>query len=162
MNLQDFFRKKIYSPEELIQIRQKLKEQGKTVATINGSFDLMHAGHLYILFEAAKQADILIVALNSDASIKRYKGPDRPIIDLENRMKMVASIEFVNLVSWFDEDDPRQFLEKIQPDIHVNGAEYGAECVEAQVVKKHGGKLHLVKRIPGLASSQILKKIKSL
>lgn len=131
-----------------------------TIATLNGSFDLMHAGHLYIIHEASRQADLLIVALNSDSSIQKYKSVDRPIIPLEFRLEMVAALEFVNFVTWFDETDPRAILEKIKPDVHVNGAEYGFDCVEAKTVKTQGGRLHLVDRIPGLATSAIIEKIK--
>lgn len=129
--------------------------------TLNGSFDLLHAGHLYILHEAARQADLLWVALNSDVSVKAYKGPSRPIIELAYRLEMVAALECVSLVSWFDETDPRRLLREICPDVHVNGAEYGPACIEAEVVRDLGGRLHLVDRIPGLATSQIIEKIRT-
>ena len=106
------------------------------------------------------QADRLIVALNSDLSIQKYKGTDRPIIPLNYRLEMMAALEFVDYVTWFDETDPRLILEKIKPDIHVNGAEYGIDCIEAETVKTHGGKIHLVDRIPSLATSAIIEKIK--
>ncbi len=73
---------------------------------------------------------------------------------------MVAALEFVDYVTWFEETDPSALLEKIKPDVHVNGAEYGADCIEAKVVEKHGGRLHLVDRIPSLATSTIIEKIK--
>lgn len=146
-----------------LSIRVKpLRNQGMTLATLNGSFDLLHAGHLHILYEASKVADILVVALNTDASIKRYKSPQRPIIPLRERMEMLAAISLVDYVTWFDEDDPRNVLQIIEPDVHVNGAEYGATCIEADVVRQMGGRLHLVDRIPGLATSQILNTIKKL
>lgn len=135
---------------------------GKTVATLNGSFDLLHAGHLYILYEASKTADILVVALNTDASIKRYKSASRPIIPLQERMEMIAALGFVDFVTWFDEDDPREVIRCLRPDVHVNGAEYGHQCIEADEVRKCGGTLHLVDRIPGLATSQILSTIRNI
>jgi len=140
-----------------------LKNRGsKTLSTLNGSFDLLHAGHLHILYEASQQADILVVALNTDASIKRYKSPDRPIVPLQERMEMVAALGFVDFVTWFEEDDPCALLEKVCPDVHVNGSEYGHDCIEAKVVQKHGGKIHIVEKIPGLSTSQIISKIKKL
>jgi D-glycero-beta-D-manno-heptose 1-phosphate adenylyltransferase len=132
----------------------------KTIATLNGSFDLLHAGHLFILKEAKKQADLLIVMLNSDASIRGYKGSTRPIIPLEYRLELMAALEFVDYVTWFDELDPCAILQKIRPDVHVNGAEYGENCIEAEVVKQMNARLHLVERIPGLSTSQIIGKIK--
>lgn len=119
----------------------------------------MHAGHLEIIYQASLVADILIVALNSDSSIKKYKSPNRPIIPLEERLKMMAALQFVDYVTWFDETDPIALLEKIKPDVHVNGAEYGAKCIEADTVKKHGGRVEIVQLVPGLSTSEIIKKI---
>jgi rfaE bifunctional protein nucleotidyltransferase chain/domain len=159
--LQDFFSKKTVAPERLAELSKSLKRQNRTIATLNGSFDLLHAGHLYILFEAAKTADVLIVALNTDASVKSYKGPTRPLISLSYRLQMIAALEFVDYVTWFDEPDPRNILQIIEPHVHVNGIEYGENCIEAPVVKSMGAKMHLVDRIPGLATSEIITKIKS-
>ena len=137
----------------------QLRREGKTIATLNGSFDLLHAGHLEIIYQASLQADVLIVALNTDASIQQYKSPLRPIIPLEYRMQMMAALQWVDYVTWFDETDPCALLSRIQPDVHVNGAEYGDNCIEAQTVASYGGKLHLVPLVPGLSTSQIIKKI---
>lgn len=154
-----FMKSKIYPLEELnkrlIDVRSS-----HTIATLNGSFDLLHAGHLYILYEASKQADVLIVALNTDASVKRYKDSNRPIISLEYRMQMVAALSMVDYVTFFDENDPRAILDILRPDVHVNGAEYGIECIEAETVRRHGGRIHLVDRIPQLATSDIITKIR--
>lgn len=155
----DYSRSKIIYPEELEAKIAELRRQKKRIATLNGSFDLLHAGHLYILHEASKTADLLIIAVNSDASVKAYKSPARPIVPLRYRLEMLTAIAFVDYVTWFEETDPRALLNKIKPDVHVNGAEYGPNCIEAETVKKQGGKLHLVERIPGLATSDIIKKI---
>lgn len=157
-----FCKKKWIDPTALSSHVSALRAKGLSIATLNGSFDLLHAGHLHILFEASKQADVLIVALNSDASIQQYKSPDRPIISLKYRLELLSAISFVDFVTWFDETDPRELLKKIGPDVHVNGAEYGQFCIEADVVKEHGGKLYLVDRIPGLATSEIIDKIQNL
>ncbi len=149
-------------PPEQIAIRSaQLKNEGKTIATLNGSFDLMHAGHLQIIYEASQLADVLIVALNSDDSIRHYKSIDRPIIPLEYRLQMLAALEFVSFVTWFSETDPCTILDKIQPNVHINGSEYGQDCLEAATVKAGGGRIHIVNLIPGLSTSQILKKIVS-
>lgn len=153
--------KKYIRPEKLAKKVASLRKSGKTIVTLNGSFDLMHAGHLEILFEASRQGDKLIVALNSDSSIKQYKSVHRPFIGLEERKQMMAAIRFVDYVTWFDETDPRALLSIIKPDVHVNGAEYGQNCIEAETVKQNGGKIHIVQLVPGLSTSNIVAKIKS-
>lgn len=153
------YKRKLILPEHLEEKVRSIRQGGKKIATLNGSFDLMHAGHLHIVFEASQVADVLIVALNSDASIKAYKSPDRPIIPLEYRLQMMAALGFVDYVTWFDETNPLRILGEIKPDVHVNGAEYGENCIEAPIVKQHGGIIHIVQLVPGLSTSQILKKI---
>ena len=156
----NFSQNKIISPENLPAKIKELRDANKSIATLNGSFDLLHAGHLHIIFEASQVADILIVALNTDRSIQQYKSPKRPIVPLEYRLQMLAALEFVDFVTWFDETDPIAILSRIKPDVHVNGAEYGAQCIEAEAVRKNGGRLHLVDRIPSLSTSAVIEKIK--
>ena len=153
------YKNKVLPPNRLEEMAERLRLSGKTIATLNGSFDLMHAGHLHIIYEASKVADLLIVALNSDRSIQQYKSPLRPIIPLEYRLQMMAALGFVDYVTWFEETDPRALLAKIKPDVHVNGAEYGENCIEADTVKAGGGRIHLVNRIPSLSTSAIIEKI---
>ena len=148
--------KKFVDPSQLEQVRQ----EGLSLATLNGSFDLMHAGHLYMIHKGSLQADRLLVLLNSDESIRRYKSPLRPIVSLQYRLEMIAALEFVHLVSYFEETDPCAVLERVRPDVHVNGAEYGADCVEARAVAKMGARLHLVDRIPTLATTTLIEKIR--
>jgi D-glycero-beta-D-manno-heptose 1-phosphate adenylyltransferase len=155
-----WLQKKLIEPSDLEAKASSLRARGLTIASLNGSFDLLHAGHLYIIHEASKQADRLIVALNSDASIQKYKSPSRPIIPLSYRLEMMAALEFVDFVTWFEEPDPRAILNRLKPDVHVNGAEYGANCIEAETVLANGGRLHLVERIPTLSTSNIIERIK--
>ncbi len=156
-----WLQKKLVAPERLEEKVAALRAQKLTIATLNGSFDLLHAGHLFIIHQASLQADRLLVALNSDASIQQYKSADRPIIPLSYRLEMMAALEFVDYVTYFEETDPRELLAKIKPDVHVNGAEYGAQCIEADIVTAHGGRLHLVERIPHLATSTLIEKIQA-
>ncbi|MEX2304868.1 MAG: D-glycero-beta-D-manno-heptose 1-phosphate adenylyltransferase, partial [Waddliaceae bacterium] len=114
-----------------------------------------------IIYEASQLADQLILALNSDNSIKTYKSKNRPIIPLDYRLQMVAALEFVDYVTWFDETDPIALLNIIKPDIHINGAEYGAECLEADTVIKNGGKIHICQKIDGLSTTDIIQGITS-
>lgn len=155
-------KRKCIEPTQLENKINEMRMKEQSIATLNGSFDLMHAGHLQMIYEASRVADILIVALNTDNSIKQYKSPLRPIIPLEYRLQMMAAMEFVDYVTWFEETDPRKLLEVIKPDIHVNGSEYGENCIEAEVVKRHGGKVHIVNLVPGLSTSAILKKVAAL
>lgn len=152
--------KKVINPLNIEEVVRKIREKGKTIVTLNGSFDLLHAGHLHIIYEASKLGDVLIVALNSDESIGKNKGKNRPIIPLKYRMEMMAALVFVDFVTWFDETDPRALLLKIRPNVHVNGADYGKGCIEADVVKSCGGTIHIVDFIEGLSSSYIIEKIK--
>ncbi len=152
---------KIIAPAQLNERIDDLRAQQKTIATLNGSFDLLHAGHLHIIFEASQLGDLLIVALNSDQSIQQYKSPKRPLIALEYRLQMMAALEFVDYVTWFEETDPRRLLSIIKPDIHVNGAEYGENCIEAETVRSHGGRIHIVQLVPGLSTSTIIRKIQA-
>ena len=156
----EYSQRKIIFPDQLEEKVAQLRKSKKTIATLNGSFDLLHAGHMYMIYEASKTADILIVAVNSDASVKAYKSPKRPIVPLEYRLEMLSALGFVDYLTWFDETDPRKILEKICPDVHVNGIEYGENCIEAEVVNKRGGRLHLVDRIPGLSTSALIESIK--
>lgn len=159
MNRPPWLQRKVVEPDQIETQVRKIRSKGCTIATLNGSFDLLHAGHLFILHEAKLQADVLFVALNSDASIRKYKDEKRPIVPLAYRLEMMAAIEFVDFVSWFEETDPRQILSKICPDVHVNGAEYGESCIEAETVRNLGARLHLVRRIPSLSTSSIIEKV---
>lgn len=155
------FLKKKYVPfEALAKKGEAIKKEGKTLVTLNGSFDLLHAGHLHMIAEAKKQGDVLIVALNSDASIKRYKSPLRPIVSLKERLMMMAAIEFVDFVTYFEQDDPIELLSSLKPHVHVNGSEYGQDCLEAEVVKQNGGRIHIVSLVGGLSTTKLIQKIK--
>jgi rfaE bifunctional protein nucleotidyltransferase chain/domain len=158
----DFRDHRLVARAHLAALSAGLKAKGKRIVTLNGSFDLMHAGHLYILEEARKQGDVLIVGLNSDASIRQYKGPDRPIIPEQYRARMLLALRTVDYVHLFDETEPMPFLAEVKPHVHVNGSEYGPDCIEAPTVRQHGGRVHIVEKIPGLSTSEILAKIRAL
>ena len=146
-------------PEKLALHAASIRREKQTIATLNGAFDLLHAGHVHIITEAKKQADHLIVLLNSDASIRAYKHLARPLMPLEHRLTVISALRAVDDVTWFHQTDPRSILEIIRPDVHVNGSEYGKQCVEAPVVEKYGGKIHIVYLIPNLSTTAIIAKI---
>jgi D-beta-D-heptose 7-phosphate kinase/D-beta-D-heptose 1-phosphate adenosyltransferase len=138
-----------------------LRAKGKRIVTINGSFDILHNGHLYILNEARLRGDVLIVGLNSDASVRSYKGPSRPIVPERRRAEMLLALRMVDYVHIFDEPDPIAFLNELKPDVHVNGSEYGENCIESETVKCAGGRIHVVNRLPGLATSSLVERLQS-
>lgn len=154
-----FHRSKVIEPCELKEKISELKCAHKRIVTTNGSFDLLHAGHLHTLYEASKLGDVFIVALNSDASVQSYKGPKRPIIPCHYRVQMMAALSFVDFVTVFEEGDPRKLLEVIAPDVHINSAEYGENCIEKSVVESGGGVIKLIEKIDGLSTSQVLKRV---
>jgi rfaE bifunctional protein nucleotidyltransferase chain/domain len=124
--------------------------------TTNGSFDILHAGHLHILSEARQQGDVLIVGVNSDASVQRLKGAGRPMVGERQRAEMLLALRQVDYVHVFDESDPIAFLAQLNPDVHVNGSEYGENCIESETVKRGGGIVHIVERLPGLSTSRLV------
>lgn len=133
---------KITTIAEAATLAKKARAEGKTVVTTNGAFDVLHEGHLFLLEEARKEGAVLIVGVNSDASVKRAKGPNRPIENERTRARHVAM--HADSVFIFDDDDPRAWLKIVRPDVHVNAATYGENCIEAEVLKKIGAKLVLV------------------
>ncbi|MBD3164401.1 adenylyltransferase/cytidyltransferase family protein [Candidatus Woesearchaeota archaeon] len=142
----------------LKKIADKLKKNGKKIVTINGTFDILHPGHEYILKEAKKQGDVLIVGINSDTSVKSNKGQERPLNNQLNRAKLMANYPFVDYVTIFTEKSPLKLLELIKPDIHVNGSEYGEDCIEAETVKKQGGKIYIIQLLKGYSTTGIIKR----
>lgn len=127
---------------ELVPLMEEWKKEGKTIVTTNGAFDLLHKGHLFLLEECRKEGDVLIVGINSNASVKRYKGQDRPIEDENIRARNVS--QYADAVFVFEEDDPREWLKRIRPSVHCNAATYGEHCVEAPVLREIGARLHLI------------------
>jgi D-beta-D-heptose 7-phosphate kinase / D-beta-D-heptose 1-phosphate adenosyltransferase len=145
----------------LSQLATTLRARGKRIVTINGSFDILHNGHLHILNEARQRGEVLIVGLNSDASVKSYKGPSRPIVSERQRAEMLLALRMVDYVHIFDEPDPIAFIKELSPDVHVNGSEYGEDCIESETVKRLGGTIHIVGRIPGLSTSNLVNQVQS-
>lgn len=127
------------------------RQKGKSIVTTNGAFDLLHDGHKFLFSEARKHGDLLVVGVNSDASVKRYKGESRPIEPENKRASKVA--KFADYVFIFDGDDPRPWLPHIKPNVHVNSATYGPECVEASILRELGAKLILLPFRPELGST---------
>jgi D-beta-D-heptose 7-phosphate kinase/D-beta-D-heptose 1-phosphate adenosyltransferase len=159
--LQDTDAHRLVPRHALSQLATTLRAKGKRIVTINGSFDILHNGHLYILNEARQRGDVLVVGLNSDASIGSNKGPGRPIVPERRRAEMLLALRMVDYVHIFDESDPIAFIRELNPDVHVNGSEYGENCIESEAVKRGGGRIHIVSRIPGLSTSDLVDRLQS-
>ena len=159
--LQDTDGLRLVARSSLSQLAATLRAKGDRIVTTNGSFDILHSGHLHFLNEARRQGDVLIVGVNSDASVRSYKGSDRPIVPERRRAEMLLALRMVDYVHIFDESDPIAFLREINPDVHVNGSEYGEECIESATVRRGGGTIHIVGRIPGLSTSRLLGDLQS-
>jgi glycerol-3-phosphate cytidylyltransferase len=145
---------------EINRIVSQLRKKGKTLVTTNGCFDLLHAGHIKYLADAAALGDLLVVGINSDASVSRLKGPDRPIQNEIDRALLIWSLKMVDYTFIFPENDPIAFLEILKPDIHVKGGDYTPEQLpEKSIVEKHGGKIVIVPFTSGLSTTSIVKKI---
>jgi D-glycero-beta-D-manno-heptose 1-phosphate adenylyltransferase len=156
-------RNKRLSWPELLHLREQSRESGKVVVWTNGTFDLLHPGHLSSLQAARALGDLLIVGLNSDHSVRGYKGPNRPILTQEERATMLAALECVDYVVIFDEPTPEECLKKLRPDIHCKGAEYapphGRPVPEAAVVIAGGGRIEYLPILEGLSTTELLKRI---
>jgi D-glycero-D-manno-heptose 1,7-bisphosphate phosphatase len=148
---------KTVSRNEVAELAMGLKSRGKRIVTCNGTFDILHPGHAKILSEGRQQGDALLVGINSDTSVRANKGPQRPINNERARAMMLTQRADVDYVFVFDEETPIPFLEQIRPDVHVNGSEYGENCIEAATVKKFGGRLHIVNLLAGYSSTRIIK-----
>jgi glycerol-3-phosphate cytidylyltransferase len=158
--------KKIKSEKEILKITEKLKKQGKKIVFTNGCFDILHAGHVMLLQKAKTFGDILIVGLNSDSSVKKIKGPLRPIFSEKERKEILCALECVDYVVLFSEINPCKIISEIRPDIHVKGGDYDPadflKMPEAEIVKKYGGTVKIVELKKGISTSNITRKIKNM
>ncbi len=145
---------------KLQDIREKLRRRGKTIVFTNGVFDILHVGHLSLLEKARSFGDVLVVAVNSDDSVRRLKGRGRPLVPYKDRARLLAALEPVDYVVRFSEDTPLRVIKKIRPDVLVKGADYTiSEIVGAAEVKSWGGEVRRVRILPGRSSSGIIRKL---
>ena len=153
---------KIMTIEQAKAFMQACKTIGKTVAFTNGCFDILHPGHLFSLAQTAKEADYLIVGLNSDTSVKRLKGPDRPINNTNDRALILANLLLVDMVVIFEEDTPLELISSLLPDVLVKGGDYTIETiVGAKEVIANGGKVIINPIIEGFSTTNTIEKIKN-
>lgn len=151
--------KKIWERKALAGECARLRAAGQTIVFTNGAFDLMHAGHATYLQFARKQGDVLVVALNTDASVRRYKGEQRPLVDEQNRARMMAALECVDYVTGFDEDEPKELIAELQPDVLVKAEDWAHYVSGRDVVEARGGKVVLAPMVEGLSTTKLIEKI---
>ena len=138
------------------------KAKGEKVVFTNGCFDLLHLGHVDYLEKAKNLGSRLVIGLNTDDSVSRFKGPERPLQDQNSRARILAALQFVDLVVFFNEDTPQSLISELVPNVLVKGSDYLAEnIVGADVVKKAGGEVKTIEFVPGYSTSRIVEKIKT-
>ena len=151
---------KIFKIDELVKFREKAKIKGKKVVFTNGCFDILHRGHVELLEKAKRLGDFLIVALNSDSSMKKIKGEKRPILDENDRAYILVSLKCVDAVCLFDEETPAEIINKLKPDVLVKGGDYKInEVVGRESVYNVGGEVVTIPLVEGKSTKGIIEKI---
>ncbi len=146
---------------ELDNLINTLRSEGKTIVTTNGCFDILHVGHVRYLEKTKSFADVLIVALNSDKSVKSIKGEGRPINNENDRAEVLSALRSVDYVVLFDEDSPLDLLLQIKPDVHTKGADYTVETLpEAKGIMENGGRIEFITFVEGKSTTSIIEKMR--
>jgi D-glycero-beta-D-manno-heptose 1-phosphate adenylyltransferase len=154
---------KIIDLDALLDLRARWRAEGKTVVWTNGCYDLLHVGHVRGLQEARGMGDVLVVGVNSDASVRRIKGPRRPIVPEAERAEVLAALGCVDRVLVFGQDTPVEVLARLKPDIHCKGADYAPPSTrpipEAETVRAYGGRIAFLTFSPGVSTTDIVRRI---
>jgi rfaE bifunctional protein nucleotidyltransferase chain/domain len=154
--------KRVLTREEAKKKIEELKINGKKVVFTNGCFDILHVGHMRYLEEAKEFGDYLIVGVNSDESVKRLKGPTRPINNQEDRAELLTGLKSVDYTVIFTEDTPVELIGELKPSIHVKGGDYKKDDLpETKVVESYGGTVEIVSLVEGKSTTNVVKKISS-
>jgi len=152
--------KPIYTRAEILAIRKKLKEEKKKVVFTNGCFDVLHAGHVDYLNKARAAGDVLILGLNSDASVKRIKGAKRPIVNQEERAFILSNLKAVDYVTLFEEDTPQEIISELIPDILIKGADWAIDkIVGRDIVEANGGEVKTISFVTDQSTTNIIQTI---
>lgn len=154
--------KKIVTPQKLKPILEKLKKQKKKIVFTNGCFDILHAGHVRYLAQAKKCGDILVVGLNTDQSVKKIKGSSRPIVSQEERAEVIAGLEVVDFITFFDEDNPYKLIATLKPNVLVKGGDWKInQIIGSDIVLKNGGEVKSLRYHKGRSTTNIIENIRS-
>ncbi len=148
-----------YTRPELVQARAAWRASGKTVVFTNGCYDILHPGHIRLLERARSLGDVLILALNTDDSVARLKGPSRPLISEGERARMALALQAVDAVAYFNEDTPRELIAEVLPDILVKGADWAHFIAGREEVEAAGGKVIALALEPGFSTTNIEKEL---
>ncbi len=149
----------ILSREAVVALRGKWRREGKTVVFTNGCYDVLHPGHIRLLERARSLGDVLILALNTDASVRRLKGPARPLLGEMERAELAAALEAVDVVTFFDEDTPTALIASLLPDVLVKGADWSHFIAGKEEVEAAGGKVFALPLEPGYSTTGIVDEI---
>jgi D-beta-D-heptose 7-phosphate kinase / D-beta-D-heptose 1-phosphate adenosyltransferase len=153
-------KEKIRKKEDLRRIVEDLKEKGKRIVFTNGCFDLIHLGHIRCLEKAKSLGDILVVGVNSDRSVRSLKGPERPILQEEERAEILSGLGCVDYVTIFDEPTPLELISSLQPDVLAKGGDWAKEAVVGrEVVERSGGEAVILPFVEGTSTSNIIETI---
>ena len=153
---------KIYNLDALTTQVEQWKATGNKIVFTNGCFDIIHRGHIEVLARTADLGDKLVIGLNSDQSIQKLKGEDRPIIEEQSRAILLAALSFVDAIVLFSEDTPLKLISTLIPDVLAKGGDYEIETIVGyEIVQKNGGKVKLVPFLDGFSSTTIIDKIKN-
>lgn len=154
--------KKLYTLHQLKKIISAHEKRGRRIVLANGCFDLIHLGHIRYLKEAKKRGDILVVALNSDSSVRKLKGKGRPILNQKERAEIISSFYFVDYITFFNETNVARVLLALKPDFHAKGSDYTVKTVpEKETVKEYGGKIAITGGPKIKSTSQLIAEIGS-
>src|ERR1700693_1136176 len=148
-----------YDRPALVQARAEWRHAGKTVVFTNGCYDILHPGHIRLLEKARSLGDLLILALNTDSSVARLKGPTRPLISEDERARMAVMLEAVDAVTLFDEDTPRELIAQVLPDILIKGADWAHFIAGREEVEAAGGRVLALPLEPGYSTTGIVEEI---
>jgi rfaE bifunctional protein nucleotidyltransferase chain/domain len=163
MNPKRSIQNKILGRDALEKLARTWHSEGKKVVFTNGCFDILHRGHLEVLTASAGFGDVLVVGLNTDASVKRLKGPERPVNEEGFRSWMMASLQMVDAVSLFDEPTPKELIEVLQPDVIVKGGDYTPDqVVGASEVLARGGEVKIIPIVQGYSTTSLINTIRNL
>jgi rfaE bifunctional protein nucleotidyltransferase chain/domain len=153
---------KLKGLEELKSIASRARASGKKIVFTNGCFDILHSGHLHLLREAKALGEILIVAVNSDSSVRQLKGASRPVVGEGGRAELIAALEMVDYVTLFDELDPYRLIDTLRPDVLVKGGDYGRDqVIGGDIVERSGGKIALIPLLEGFSTTEIIERARS-
>lgn len=153
------YKSKLIARKDIAGHCDKLRRQKKKIVFTNGVFDILHMGHIHYLSKAATMGDVLIIGLNTDASVKKFKGKKRPINRQSDRAGVLAALEVVDYIVYFSEEIPAKIIRQVKPDVLVKGADYKLdEIVGADFVKSYGGRVRRIKMLAGRSTSRILRK----